>query len=453
MEQSSEQPVDTLGELVKSITFKKVSPALLALPAAFAAPAAALLLLSLSRIMGQLRALDMLDAWSILQALSYMQWSLVLSIGFMASTAIASYILLRDLREHMYYSGIATYYFKGGRDFVSGLYYLKNSLERSSLPAPATGLLLAFLTSGLSYPILLCIAEKALREHIALEEEALLNKRLTKRYGAADIVLDLLLVVATLELYVAYMAVRHARTFNKHVDLIHGSHPNPPAIPEQQPPEEREVSYSAAFTGLLLVVLGIGILASYLGLYVTPYVVLSAGLALVGVSLSTRSLLKRALLLYLLLYVFMASGVAAGIAGFETYKFLLSVFNQLEEQSRILSRSFTSLLAYIFTNNFSISYPASLPTSGAITLATGIFNAGVLLGVLVASGLRGLRALLVIVMPHALLELAGYAVLVSAAGSYRNPREFTRVVALGVALLFIAALVEAVTIAYPLAWI
>ncbi|MEM1718649.1 MAG: hypothetical protein QXF49_04770, partial [Thermosphaera sp.] len=62
-------------------------------------------------------------------------------IGAMLASGISSYILLDRVLNHLYISGVATYYFVGGNSFVAGLYYLKNRLSKNKLPSPATGLI------------------------------------------------------------------------------------------------------------------------------------------------------------------------------------------------------------------------------------------------------------------------------------------------------------------------
>ncbi|MGC8983154.1 MAG: hypothetical protein ACP5KA_05335 [Desulfurococcaceae archaeon] len=439
---SQPEQQDVLGQVVKSLEFKKLSAGVLSLPALFAAPAFVLLMLGITKTVNLL-----LGGGGVVEELVASQmltWGSVLLFGYTASSMAASYLLMRDLREHFYKSALTTYYWKIGVDYTGALHYLKSMIERSLLPSPATALLLAFLSGGVSYPVLLCLAERALRRHAASEEEVLLGKKLTKEYTWLNAAVDLALAVVTMGLYVAYMGYRVARGFNKHVDDVHGRHPEPPeaaavgGLGEIREPTPRLV------VGLYLTAVGLSIVVAYAGILPSPYVMGGAGLLLATTPLVMREkgFTARVLVAYGLLYLAMFSGFLAGVAGYEVYRFLLNVAVEL----RALRAAGPLLLFFvIFVNNFSISAGALVPLIGSIALINGAYTAGAMLGVLVMSGAAQPSAILVLVYPHALLEVFAYAVLLAASSFYGSWRKLATYSAAGVVLLAAAALVEVAT--------
>ncbi|MEM2025685.1 MAG: hypothetical protein QXW94_05275, partial [Desulfurococcaceae archaeon] len=103
---------------------------------------------------------------------------------------------------------------------------------------------------------------------------------------------------------------------------------------------------------------------------------------------------------------------------------------------------------YLFINNFVISLPAIIPYVGGSLLAYGTHNAGLIIGVVIASGTRNLLASLSVLMyPHAVLEVLSYAFLLSASSHFGNWNRFLKTIVAGVVILFLAAVVEAFTVA------
>ncbi|MEM1858437.1 MAG: stage II sporulation protein M, partial [Desulfurococcaceae archaeon] len=113
------------------------------------------------------------------------------------------------------------------------------------------------------------------------------------------------------------------------------------------------------------------------------------------------------------------------------------------------SMKMLDLATYIFVNNLVISLPSIVPYVGGVLVAQGVYNAGLVVGTIVGSGLRSPGdVILILVYPHSILELSAYAILLTSSSFLGEWRRYTVLAATGILLLFTAALVEALTIKY-----
>lgn len=447
-----------LRPLIESFEFNKLSYIPLILPSIF-------LFISMTFIsygLGQaLKSLGGLVEESIplntLMGSQMLQWGIISLVGFTLATMITSYYILEKARKHIYESSITTYYFKGPSTFEGSIQYLKSIYARTSLPAPITGLLLSFLTSGLSYPVLLYIVEKTIREHAVSEENILLENRFTKKHGVINFIVDLILMLLTLGIYLAYMGYRLGRVYNKHVELVHSSHPQPPSKqPEAYASKERFYSKSKNDKPLVmlasLLILGIllNVVLCYFGLYSVLFYVPSYGLILSAITITRRntSSIKDFLSILCLIYTLIFGSMLVGLLSHETFSYVARSFQKQVEEIGI-GDDLWFTVKYIFTNNLLISLPAIIPYIGGLLIGYGITNAGLLMGVIIGIGFRGfIEGLLVLIYPHALLELSAYSILLmSSKYMFSDMNRFIKYVFLGVLVLLLAAFVEALTIA------
>ena len=452
-EQSISQSASELEVVVKTIKFKKINTTLLVLPALFAIISLVLLLIGLSTL---LRLGVILIPYgerpgahiSVLEEILSTQvlvWGSVVGLAYIMASTIVVYMVLRDIREHIYSSAIVTYYYTRGVDYIGALYYLKDMLNRSTLPSPITGLILTLLTSGVAYPIILCFAEKTIRVHAMLEEEAFFKKRRTREYTALTGVVDIALVVLTLGVYMAYMGYRFAKTFNTHVDTVHSTHPEPPKTPPRPGLEPGAWMTTSGIIGVFMVFLALSTIMAYVDFYFTPQLGLGLLLSALVVRRAERRLIGNIALIYSLLILLLLGGLLTGYSGYELYRGLYENMRELSELIRFLNIEF--LVAFIFINNAAISISSILPYIGGIGLASGVFNAGLVLGALSALDGRTLySSLIVLVYPHTILELLSYATLLTASSKFGAWRDYVKLISIGLLVLVLAAIVEVLTI-------
>lgn len=459
MEQSEKNTLhdQTLKSLIESFEFNKMNYVPLILPSIFLFISMVLISYGLGqtlKLLGDTLGEDMsLNAFLGSQML---QWGIISFLGFTIATMIASYYVLENTRKHIYESSVTTYYFKGGSTAEGIIQYLRSIYARASLPAPVTGLLLSFLTSGLSYLVVLYIVEKTIREHAILEENTLLESRVTSKYSLISFIIDLVLLFLTMGIYLAYMGYRLGKIYNKHVELIHSNHPLPPS-------KKPEVNVSRDFPGdlfrenkpttilisLLLVGIALNIILCYFGFYSILIYVPSYGLILGTIMTSIRntSSTRNFLLMLCLIYILILGSMLTGLLAHDTFSYIAKSFQkQVEEVGIGRDPWFTA--RYIFTNNLLISLPAIIPYIGGLLIGYGVTNAGLLIGVIIGAGLRNLfEGLLTLVYPHSLLELSAYSILImSSKYLFSNTRKFLIYTIIGILVLFLAALVEALTI-------
>jgi hypothetical protein len=438
----------THGELeavIKSIKFRKMSVASLIIPGLFATVSLALITTGLRGLINILAVspspLDVEASPEFILWSQVLMWGVVLYLAYLLASTIVVYSALGRIREHIYNSALTTYYYTRGEDYVGSLYYLKDMLNRSNLPSPVTGLLITILTGGLAYPVILCFAEKATRTHASLEEEAFFKKASTRPYKGPAIAADIALAMLTLGAYTAYMGCRLARIFNKHVNAIHSKHPEPPITSPQITPEPGAWLTTSSVVAIILISSAVCTLLAYLGFYYFPQLAFGLLLSALVSRRAERHVLSNIGAGYLLLVVLLVCGFIAGYLGHSLYEDLYSDTSSL---NKIISYLDTrGLVLFIFTNNVAISLSSTIPYIGGVFLAQGTYNAGLVLGVI--SALRGIHpaeALAVIIYPHAIPELVGYSILLSASSRFNRLREFTAIVLVGLVVLLAAAIIE-----------
>lgn len=335
------------------------------------------------------------------------------------SSTVASYFLYRAISQHMLEHMRAELCAQEGQHKGPGPY-------PTHLPSPVTALVLSLLTGGLAYTPLFFIADKVIREHIG------------ERGAAGKVILQVGLFFGTLTLSMIYESYNIARKFNYH------SHPREEGAPGPLP--------------LYVIAISMGIIALHLAFTLVARAPLSGltnvslGLCWAAFNYELRELpaRKRALANLLFAYLVILGGFLSGLLLGSIYE--SAVRRALEYLKGLrditygedIGRAFLATMAAIFWNNFSISIGGAIPYLGSIPLANGIGNAGIILGSL--SGMLGNDMWLVFFYPHSVLELIAYAIFVTAAPSYREPRAFLKIFAIGTIVLAIAALVETLQI-------
>ncbi|MEM4717694.1 MAG: hypothetical protein QXE81_02905 [Desulfurococcaceae archaeon] len=455
-ESESTDTRSVLGEIIRSYTFRKINTTLHVLPGIFLFISLVMITSWLGIVIRNLPRVEA-DGLITLEELPYyafalIQWGLVGLIGFTIASMISIYKALNDSRKHIYESSVVSYYFKGGIT-VEGLYqYLINSYSRSLLPSPITGLVLCFLTTGVAYPVLLFLAEKHIRDHATIEESAFIKERLTRTYTTSRVLLDIVLIAITLGLYLIYMGYRFSKTFNRHIEIIHSSHPTPPTYSIVHVPEYARDANASLMILIILLGVFIGAFLSSIGFLVGNFFGYIYGFILAYLTTRVSKLGFRRTLIYIFisLYIIGYGGLLNGLLSYEHLAPLLKYYHEyLKDISGVVQENnplFSTI--YIFTNNLVISLSSIVPYAGSIIVSMGVYNAGFILGLITGAGsVSILNSLLVFFYPHALLELLGYAILVSSSGFVlRSPSRFVIYAIFGIMILLLAASIEVLTI-------
>lgn len=457
--QTESKPTDTfnvLEEIVRNYRFGKINITLHLLPGVFLFLSLLMITLWLGIIIKNISELEA-EGFTALENLPYhvfalIQWGLIALIGFTIASMISIYKVLADSRKHIYESSVTSYYFQGGPT-VEGLYqYLTNAYSRSLLPSPITGLVLCFLTTGIAYPVLLFLAEKHIRDHAAVEEFAFIKEKLTRTYSNIQVILDIILIALTLGLYLVYMGYRFSRTFNRHIDIIHSSHPNPPAYSIEYAPERSRDIGTPLMVLLIPLSVFISVFLNSIGFLVVNFFGYFYGLifAYLALTVNNRGFGKTLILVLISLYMVGYGGFLNGFICYDNLQPLLEYYGEyLEEISSIVEESDVFFLTmYIFTNNLVLSLSSIVPYAGSVIVSMGMYNAGFALGLISRiSTVNALNSLLVLVYPHAIFELLGYAILITSSGfALGNYSKFALYVLTGIVVLLLAAFIEALTI-------
>jgi len=369
--------------------------------------------------------------------------------GYWLSSSYLAYRSTRLVAKHLVDSGITSYYWlkrKGDVDAVKALY--RGALLRKTLPSPTTSLLLAIVTGGLAYPIILHIIEKTIRDHCHGEEAVFLGRPGTMRIGVERGLLDISASVLTLGLYLVYWCLRFVKTYNNHVKIIHGNHPEPPSSVTTY--KEALPSFSTLALSMVFLSAGIyGLLGLY-GLPSYPMTALGYGLLLASYAVSQRrgSMYSQALRIFVFIYLVFISATLVGFIGSPAY---LQLAGETQKYMQaIMSRDPVTLTINIFLNNYALSLISLAPLVGSLYIGMGLTNAGVFYGVaLLTSIAKGdYSALTLLLMPHAILELFGYALFttISTRVVYMGARSLAKAVILGSLVLLLASVVESATI-------
>jgi len=445
------RPEDPLKTYVYGLKFERISYLPIAIPFILLLASTVFLSIGIPSLLETYTRSGMgeVTSESMLKTL-FFNWGLVLLGGYTIASAFSSYYLLRKLFKHIYDSAVTTYYLAGRSSLESLVNILDYEFKKHTLPAPTTGLLLSILTAGIAYPVLLLICESALRDHALIEEKTLLKTQITSTRREIDIAVDIVLLLVTLGAYGLYIALRYMRVYNKHYELIHSSHPNPPSQLTQGNTfiETTPSTYSLLLTTVIITPLAT-IIYSILGLTPLFFIPLSFGIIL-GASVFTmgrKGVGKAVLTAFTLLYVVLISGFITGLLQSGSFS------NYFESIERNLSR-YAGMedpllqILVIYLNNFSIAISAVIPIIGQYYLASGVYNAGLVLGYVLSTNTgRLLDVLRLLLLPHTLMEILAYSIIASSSTYLlSNQRVFTRLLLLGLIVLFLAALVEEATI-------
>jgi hypothetical protein len=380
----------------------------------------------------------------------FFNWGLVLLGGYTIASAFSSYYLLKKLFKHIYDSAVTTYYYTGRSSLESLVNILDYEFKKHTLPAPTTGLILSILTAGIAYPVLLLISESALRDHALIEEKTLLKTQITSTRREIDIAVDIALLLVTLGAYGLYIALRYMRVYNKHYELIHSSHPNPPSqlLQGNISIETTPSTYSLLLTIVIITPL-ITTIYSILGLTPLIFIPISSGIIL-GASIFTmgkKGARKAILTAFTLLYVVLISGFITGLLQSGSFgSYYESIERNLSRYAGIEDPLLQILVIYL--NNFSIAISAVIPIIGQYYLASGVYNAGLVIGYVLSTNTgRSLDVLRLLLLPHTLMEILAYSIIASSSTYLlSNQRVFIKLLLIGLIVLFLAALVEEATI-------
>lgn len=441
-----------LGDITGKLRFNRISPIPYVLPGVFLFISLLFISIGLGGAVGALleRAELALEEPHIILSLSFIQWGTLVYLGYVISAVVSSYFIVSNLRRHFHDSGIYTYYYTHGSDVNSLLQYLQSIHMKHDLPSTATSLILGIFTGGLSYIVLLQLARLRLERHIETEEQ-LFGYTYTRRFDSSRIVLDIALIISTLGAYLAYCGYKFAKLFNRHIERIHVTHEGTILYLEHY--DERGEYDPVVVALVIILVFGLAsIVSTSLGLYYQVFYTISSGLlfSYVAVSYKKTNSIIVFLAILLLLYVTCILGFINGFVNHGFYEPLYQSFrNETINQTKILAETGSAYLTvYIFINNFAISLPAIIPYMGGVTLASGCYNAGVVLGAFTYyESINPIYALTILIYPHAILELLAYSLLATASSFFnKTPRDFIALVSVGIIILLLAAYVEALLI-------
>jgi len=433
--ETSQQATGDLESLVKSFKFVKITPFIHVLPGLFIT---GFIISALLLLIETLSFNFTIFTSSIVSSLL---------IASTLSSSVSSYILIDKVVNHLYTSGVTTYYFLGEGSFNASLHYLKNRLSKAKIPSPATGLILSFATAGLSYPVIITLIEKTIRDHMIDEEEALLGKRITPYFFTERIIVEIAFFSLTLGAYLIYQAFRVVKTYNNHIETVHSTHPNPPPRIEYDTVVYEPSKPLVFFIGLLLSFSSLHAVLGYLGLPSIFLMNFGIGLAwsFVNQKLENASTSRILLVNAGLIYLMIVFSTMIGVAGYRTYSLIFS--ESVQEISTLQSLPVFNLSGVIFLNNMGIALASITPYLGTIPMSIGVNNAGLLIGTLTPERLAigDFTPLLLFIMPHAILELVSYSFFVTFAFTWRRVKSWKLVIT-GLFLLALAAIVEALTI-------
>ncbi|WP_440059296.1 hypothetical protein ACSU1N_05785 [Thermogladius sp. 4427co] len=389
--------------------------------------------------------LGSLGVLSIILSILYMSQSippltsilLVFFYAFIISASISAYKILKAVTTHFYDSAVVIYYWSRKENFENVLNYLRERREVRNLPSPATGLVLTLLAGGFAYIPLLYFIEKNLRIHVRTEEQILFGTSSIRESSLSDFISDLVLTIGSLGLYLSFWAKRIIYLYNRHIDSVHGNHPNPP---KEFRPVAEGGAVGLSMVGLLLIVFGVDIILAYLGFASHYHIALLLGslLSYYGSKYSDRPHISL-LASYALIYAGFVMSTVIGVAGFRNYLSLTEAFRKTAGELKSLG--FFQLAFYIFLNNASIAVSSLPPIAGPFILGNGVSNSGVIYGTLLGAGQA---TPFLFVMPHTPLELLGYALFSTASALLlREDKRFTIYAVAGILVLLTAAMIEA----------
>lgn len=385
-----------------------------------------------------------------------------LYLGYVFVASYTGYRLYSVVRKHLVDSGITSYYWlkkKGDVESVKKLYL--GGLMRKTLAAPVTVFTIVLLSSGLAYPIFLYMAEARLREHAYGEEKKFLKRPITRRMGVENALIDLAATLLTLGGYLSFWGYRIAYIYNRHIDLVHGRHPEPPTSPSVEKSKETRIKsgdkglvgtrwVGLAVLGLVFLGMGTYSFLGYMGLPCYFPALLGYGSLIAAVALlhRTKGFFIQVLYTYTMIYCVFLSFTLIGFLGANAY---FNLYNNMKQGlQHIVSRDLLILARNIFINNMAISAVSLAPVIGPLYIGIGLGNAGLFYGVfLYDSFMKGdFSPIILPILPHSVMELLAYSIFVSASTRIvaDKTRKAVEKILLGAIILLLAAIVEGLLI-------
>jgi hypothetical protein len=376
-----------------------------------------------------------------------------LYIGYVLSASYSAYRLTQITTKHLVDSGITSYYWLKRIDDIESIIKLyQGGLLRRNMPSPITSLLITLFTGGLAYPIVLYIIDRSLRNHCYGEEGKFLDKHYTGRIGIEHGLVFIAATILTIGFFLIIWDYLVVKTYNKHLELIHGKHPEPPTT-SITPIDV--TGYEARELPILVIMfafLGAGIygLLGILGFPAYLPLIIGYGLLLGGVSAYYRysNFTAQAIRVYGLIYLLFILVTIVGYSSAPTY---YRIYENIGKQiSSLRTHNLVLLLRNIFVNNLAISTISISPYIGPLYLGIGLGNSalfyGVALNIALSHGNYGL--LLLPVMPHSIFELLAYALFVSISTriAWENTRRIIEYILLSIGVLLFAAFIESLTV-------
>lgn len=443
--------LEKLGRLVSELEFKKEQSFLYVIPGLLLPASFILLLYVYSHLVESIVE----DRIGFIES-RLLAFSSLMLIGYVVLTSYLSYRLTKIISQHMYFSGLFSYYYARAKDDYGAIKTLfKSSLYRRSIPSPITSLLINILSSGIFYPILIHIVESNLRKHVK-GEEILFNKNSdVVEVDFRHLLLKLIATLFTLGLFLSYWGYRVVNLYNKHVLKIHRESLTAVSQTEFHKVGGDDESVLIRAMGLLCIGVGVSSLLSFFG--VPAYLLFVYGSSplaiLVPLCLRGRSIKRQVFSSFLLMYVLLYSSAVSGLLDVEyTGRIAYWLMEDLSRMSEEFGLNANPYLTYIFLNNYAISVASSLSPLNPVLMGYSISNTGAILGGMIyinalEGGLGGgLSTLAIGILPHAVLELLAYAIYVTLAVNIDKLgwRKALSLFSLASATLLLAALVESV---------
>ncbi|MEM0380186.1 MAG: stage II sporulation protein M [Desulfurococcaceae archaeon] len=438
--------------LVKNIVFKKEPIIPYMLPGFFLSISLFSLIIIITMVF--ITVLEGKDLNGIMnQVLSYGRFA-QLYIGYVLLSAVFSYRYSSLITKHLIDSGITSYYWlRESNDYesIKTLYF--TGLFRRNIPSPITVLVLTIVTFGFAYPFILYVLEKNLRNHASGEEKKFLNKSITNEIDVSNLLLDIVLTIITLGLYMILLSSRPIRVYNRHISIVHSSHPHRPLSFSDTDYRELTVLLPKSSIFQIAIVFLTTSLISILhfiriSVYIIAPFVFGIFIYMASLTNSEKSFAKQVLYTLLATYLVFTLSTIIGFTGFDMYYNLLKSF---QSQTESLVKDFNQILVYIYVNNLTISLLSLIPYFGSIFIGSGLSNAGLIYGVFLADSIlirNNYTPLILFILPHSLLELLSYSLFISLSTRLFKTSNVSIVskLLISMILLFIAALVETLTI-------
>lgn len=371
--------------------------------------------------------------------------------GYVLSSSISAYRLLKITHNHLVNSGITSYYWlKKLDDYDSIIKLYRSSIMRRDLPSPLTGLIVTLLSAGIAYPVILYMVDKIMRDHYYGEEEKFLNAHLTSRINVEHGLMYIAATMLTIGLYLIIWDYMVVKNYNKHIKLIHGNHPELPS--SMMTRIYGEYTNELPILAVALTFIGAGIygLLSMFGFPCHLSGAVGYGLLIAGVAAYYRDkgIISQIGKVYVFIYLSFILFAIVGYSGVPAY---YRAYEEItEELSQLRTDDLFVLTRNIFVNNLAISLVSVTPFIGPLYLGIGLGNAGLYYGVVINLALsRGNPTVLLLpIMPHTILEFLAYAFFASLSMRIFKEKESKIAVyfLLSVLILLTAALVESLTI-------